>query len=804
MLCLSVLMASSASLPFRHQAAASLSRRWASAEVRSGQGVATVRVDWSDTALREADAASQASTFSLHTSLLSAHTTPASLPAGLHAYSSPAPAGLKSRASHPRLPLEFRLLEADGGLVAEVWSKGARVGSKGLKETLGPKPLSAGVFGAPRFSPSGDAIVWTAEKLCGRDKVKGYWAEEEKGSGEEKEKGGGGATEKAPGGGMKPFDKFRPKRGFGETIGVEDSVIVAWKWAEAKGGTLAVWTGDDLLHALPDGIRRDNEWRAVPVHPTFDGSEEGLVFSLSLLPKRGAGLSACLNRRTLLCHMPNAIGAATAAKDAPVASQQLLVLDDGFVASFARLSPDGTRLAYARAADEFAGHSTPFELRLLCWDPAPAGGGSPRPIGSPVTLLDAGVAVDGGAGSDANKPGVARGPGGAPISWYGWCGFHDELASLRWLDDDAILFTSLQRGEAATFVLSAVGTTAGCAAGAPAPELARLCPPSSGGGGQQAAGTSVRIVGAGLGSLPMGTPDSDATVNESPCAHAVLQVSSFVSPPQLWVCTLMPTRKEGTDASLEVVGWAKLEDAAELPATPALAPIRAELLASIRACTVHRLALPADKGGAETFVIMPGLTDEQAAKGAALPWVVRPHGGPHAMSASTFLVDLALLLDAGVAILLPNYRGSLGYGKPFAESLLGRAGEMDVTDVAELTRLALATFPLGAAEGAQAPGLALDPKRGALFGGSHGGFLTAWLLASPEHRNLFSGGVLWNPVVDLPAMLAATDIPEWYAAPLGGVWRDDGWGREVVLQRLFAHGSTHPMPLRAAPTPTPS
>ena len=75
-----------------------------------------------------------------------------------------------------------------------------------------------------------------------------------------------------------------------------------------------------------------------------------------------------------------------------------------------------------------------------------------------------------------------------------------------------------------------------------------------------------------------------------------------------------------------------------------------------------------------------------------LPWVVRPHGGPHAMSAAAFSLDVSLLLSAGVAVILPNYRGSLGYGRAFAESLLGRAGEMDVADVAALTRLALAKF----------------------------------------------------------------------------------------------------------------
>lgn len=60
-------------------------------------------------------------------------------------------------------------------------------------------------------------------------------------------------------------------------------------------------------------------------------------------------------------------------------------------------------------------------------------------------------------------------------------------------------------------------------------------------------------------------------------------------------------------------------------------------------------------------------------------------------------------------------------------------------------------------------------------GGSHGGFLTGWLLGS-EHRQLFSCGALWNPVVDLPAMLGTTDIPEWvFAEALSGGDGEPRW-----------------------------
>lgn len=906
------------SLPKRHEAIAPLARRWTRADITPQLDACHASIDWTEPAIYDAEP--------------QAHCTVYNLGDGAAVHTSATDSNVKVRTCHPTIPgLEFRLVSRGDALVAEVWSDGARVARRALGESTGTKVLGAGVFGHPCFSRGGSQVVWTAERRCGRSKVKGYWPEQTSTTASAAGRLAVSNAQDAPAG-VSALDKYRPKRGFGETIGVEDSVLVAWRWADfgptvsgPEGGPLTVFTGDDLLSQLPDMALSGCEWRGVPVHPSFDGSEDGLLFSLSLLPKRGAGLSACLNRRTLLCHMPQAFAPPTT-NAAPAAAPPLLppvwVVSSGYVSSFARLSPDGRRLAYAHASHQFAGHSTPFELRVQEWDPAAVGGG---PAGRAVTLLDAGhgrrrsgggssegvgAAGDGGVdgdgdvniGAGVNVGGGANDAGAAPAAvwsgdgendsarrdvvaggdaadgaqggreassgdptfdelrdgdgWCGWCGFHDELASMRWLGDDALLFTSLQRGEASTFLLTGVHD-AGSAAAAEAAAArmaagdarAGLAVESWGGGGDgggasqgeggsnedpaldgdgEAAGytgpparliklevphgpdlpdgvaKSVRLIGAGVARTPGGAGAGSAEKKASgpqPQAYVLVAVSSFTCPPQLWACA-MRTRPAGPS-------WTKLADVSDLQAPPALASVRAGVLASLRHCRITRLKLPPSQGGAETFVIFPSTPAATAASSfpptssfsktasgaispfrrgprASVPWVVRPHGGPHAMSASAFSVDLALLLTAGVAVVVPNYRGSLGYGRPFAEALLGRAGQVDVSDVAELTRLALdafapampgaagraaarraaagtgreatAAFPT-AADSEQFP--ILDPARGALFGGSHGGFLTAWLLASPKHKALFRAGVLWNPVVDLPAMLAATDIPEW-------------------------------------------
>ena len=55
-----------------------------------------------------------------------------------------------------------------------------------------------------------------------------------------------------------------------------------------------------------------------------------------------------------------------------------------------------------------------------------------------------------------------------------------------------------------------------------------------------------------------------------------------------------------------------------------------------------------------------------------------------------------------------------------------------------------------------------------VYGGSHGGFLTGWLIGHPEYSKLFSAGILWNPVLNMSYMVASTDIPDWvHACVLG-------------------------------------
>ncbi|KFV73802.1 Acylamino-acid-releasing enzyme, partial [Dryobates pubescens] len=134
------------------------------------------------------------------------------------------------------------------------------------------------------------------------------------------------------------------------------------------------------------------------------------------------------------------------------------------------------------------------------------------------------------------------------------------------------------------------------------------------------------------------------------------------------------------------------------------------------------------------------------------PLIVCPHGGPHAVFDARWRPSMAALCCLGFAVLLVNYRGSLGFGQASISSLLSRVGEQDVADTQLAVDQALSTEPL-------------DPHRLALLAGSHGAFIALHLLANEPER--YQACALRSPVSNLPALLGTSDIPDWRYTSLG-------------------------------------
>ncbi|NWR23446.1 ACPH enzyme, partial [Emberiza fucata] len=140
------------------------------------------------------------------------------------------------------------------------------------------------------------------------------------------------------------------------------------------------------------------------------------------------------------------------------------------------------------------------------------------------------------------------------------------------------------------------------------------------------------------------------------------------------------------------------------------------------------------------------------------PLVVMPHGGPHSVFTAGWMLYPAALCRVGFAVLLVNYRGSLGFGQDSVASLPGNVGTQDVHDVQLCVERVLQEEML-------------DASRVALVGGSHGGFLACHLIG--QFPDTYHACVVRNPVVNIASMVATTDIPDWCLTETGLPYKPD-------------------------------
>jgi dipeptidyl aminopeptidase/acylaminoacyl peptidase len=152
--------------------------------------------------------------------------------------------------------------------------------------------------------------------------------------------------------------------------------------------------------------------------------------------------------------------------------------------------------------------------------------------------------------------------------------------------------------------------------------------------------------------------------------------------------------------------------------------------------------------------------------GTKYPAIVRPHGGPVWAYYAEFQ-DLAQLLAAnGYVVLLPNPRGSSGYGQDYCKAIFAEWGKKDYEDDMAFVDYAIAQ------------GIA-DPDKLGVGGWSYGGISTDFIIG---HTNRFKAAISGAGAAEFTSLWGHDEYVRDYIAELGLPWEHrEVWDRIAPL-----------------------
>lgn len=136
------------------------------------------------------------------------------------------------------------------------------------------------------------------------------------------------------------------------------------------------------------------------------------------------------------------------------------------------------------------------------------------------------------------------------------------------------------------------------------------------------------------------------------------------------------------------------------------------------------------------------------AAGERVPLVTWVHGGPAWLYTHTYNAasrGMQMLANKGMAVFLPNPRGSNGWGVPFLESNIGDFGGMDYQDIISGIDYLIDT------------GIA-DGERLGIGGWSYGGFMAAWAIGQTQR---FKAAVVGAAIINWRSFHGAAHIGLW-------------------------------------------
>lgn len=169
-------------------------------------------------------------------------------------------------------------------------------------------------------------------------------------------------------------------------------------------------------------------------------------------------------------------------------------------------------------------------------------------------------------------------------------------------------------------------------------------------------------------------------------------------------------------------------------------------------------------------------------RGKKYPTILQIHGGPYARFAYGFEGRAQIYANQGYAVLMPNPRGSTGYGHKFATANVKDWGGKDFQDlmagVDEVIRTGVA-----------------DPERLAVMGGSYGGFMTFWAVTQTDR---FKAAIGHAGISDWYSFHGQSDIPGLMEYGFGGTpwaaretyerWSPVRFADRVKTPLMITHG----------------
>ncbi|MBK6797976.1 MAG: S9 family peptidase [Acidobacteria bacterium] len=168
--------------------------------------------------------------------------------------------------------------------------------------------------------------------------------------------------------------------------------------------------------------------------------------------------------------------------------------------------------------------------------------------------------------------------------------------------------------------------------------------------------------------------------------------------------------------------------------------------------------------------------------GKRYPLILQIHGGPYGRFSDTFNSRAQFFAANGYALLMPNPRGSTGYGHEFTVANVGDWGGKDFKDI------------MAGVDAVIANGVA-DPDRLLVMGGSYGGFMTFWTVTQTDR---FKAAIGHAAISDWYSFFGQSDIPglmeygftgmPWNATEVFRKWSPITFVEKVKTPLMITHG----------------